>query len=193
MAHDDEAGGTVSAAGPEPGARPEDEPGAGVMVAFGRQLRLLRMRTGLDRTEFGNRVGYAAQSVASFEQGRRIPQPGFIDQADPVLDAGGLLLALKEECSCSSLRNHPVAGSHTTRVPALRREAAGRAMKTINAGAAQELSWFKSSYSGAEGGECLEVASMPTRVLVRDAKQVQGPIVALSPEAWAAFVRRPAG
>ncbi|MFH8364088.1 helix-turn-helix domain-containing protein [Streptomyces anulatus] len=97
MAEDDEAGGTGSVAGPEPGGRPEDEPGSGVMVAFGRQLKLLRLRAGLDRTEFGNRVGYAAQSVASFEQGRRIPQPGFIDQADPVLDAGGLLLALKEE------------------------------------------------------------------------------------------------
>ncbi|MEU4174041.1 DUF397 domain-containing protein [Streptomyces sp. NPDC026589] len=64
-------------------------------------------------------------------------------------------------------------------------------MKTMDAGAAQELTWFKSSYSGAEGGECLEVASMPTRVLVRDSKLVQGPIVALGPEAWAAFVRRP--
>ncbi|MBM7055405.1 helix-turn-helix domain-containing protein [Streptomyces durocortorensis] len=95
-ARDDEAG-SGSAVGPEAGGRPEDEPGSGVMVAFGRQLKLLRLRAGLDRTEFGNRVGYAAQSVASFEQGRRIPQPGFIDQADPVLDAGGLLLALKEE------------------------------------------------------------------------------------------------
>ncbi len=75
----------------------DDEAGSGMMVARVRQLKLLRLRAGLDRTEFGNRVGYAAQSVASFEQGRRIPQPGFIDQADPVLDAGGLLLALKEE------------------------------------------------------------------------------------------------
>ncbi|MGW6717463.1 helix-turn-helix domain-containing protein [Streptomyces sp. NPDC054995] len=97
MAQDDEAGSSGGGAGPEPGGRPEDEPGSGVMVAFGRQLKLLRLRAGLDRTEFGNRVGYAAQSVASFEQGRRIPQPGFIDQADPVLDAGGMLLALKEE------------------------------------------------------------------------------------------------
>ncbi|UPT45783.1 MULTISPECIES: DUF397 domain-containing protein [Streptomyces] len=64
-------------------------------------------------------------------------------------------------------------------------------MKTMDAGVAQELTWFKSSYSGAEGGECLEVASLPTQVLVRDSKLVQGPIVALSPEAWAAFVRRP--
>ncbi|MFE5664166.1 helix-turn-helix domain-containing protein [Streptomyces niveus] len=77
--------------------RPDDEPGSGVVVAFGRQLKLLRGRAGLDRTEFGKRVGYAAQSVASFEQGRRIPQPRFIDRADDVLDAGGVLKALKEE------------------------------------------------------------------------------------------------
>ncbi|MFB7558212.1 helix-turn-helix domain-containing protein [Streptomyces brevispora] len=82
---------------PEVGKRPEGEPGSGVMTAFGRQLKLLRLRAGLDRTEFGKRVGYAAQSIASFEQGRRIPQPAFIDKADVVLDAGGLLLALKEE------------------------------------------------------------------------------------------------
>lgn len=79
------------------GQRPDDEPGSGVVVAFGRQLKLLRARAGLDRTEFGKRVGYAAQSVASFEQGRRIPQPRFIDRADDVLDAGGVLKALKEE------------------------------------------------------------------------------------------------
>lgn len=73
----------------EAGKRPEGEPGSGVMIAFGRQLKLLRLRAGLDRTEFGKRVGYAAQSIASFEQGRRIPQPAFIDKADVVLDAGG--------------------------------------------------------------------------------------------------------
>ncbi|MFF2407634.1 helix-turn-helix domain-containing protein [Streptomyces sp. NPDC058092] len=92
---DVESGSGVS--GAETGKRPEGEPGSGVMTAFGRQLKLLRLRAGLDRTEFGKRVGYAAQSVASFEQGRRIPQPAFIDKADAVLEAGGLLLALKEE------------------------------------------------------------------------------------------------
>lgn len=79
------------------GTRPEDEPGAGVVTAFGRQLKLLRIRAGLERPEFGERVGYAGQSVASFEQGRRIPPPRFIDRADEVLDAGGVLKALKEE------------------------------------------------------------------------------------------------
>ncbi|MEV7302054.1 helix-turn-helix domain-containing protein [Streptomyces clavifer] len=82
-------------------AQPEGKAENGVAVAFGRQLKLLRMRAGLDRVEFGKRVGYAAQSVASFEQGRRIPQPEFIDKADRVLDAGGLLVALKEELARS--------------------------------------------------------------------------------------------
>lgn len=78
-------------------ARPDDESGRGVVVAFGRQLKLLRIRAGLDRAEFGARMGYAAQSIASFEQGRRIPSGEFIDRADEVLDAGGMLKALKEE------------------------------------------------------------------------------------------------
>ncbi|MFF9858442.1 helix-turn-helix domain-containing protein [Streptomyces tendae] len=77
--------------------RPEDEPGTGVVTAFGRQLKLLRVRAGLERAEFGKRVGYSADTIASYEQGRRVPQPRFIDQADEVLGAGGLLLALKEE------------------------------------------------------------------------------------------------
>ncbi|MFG2940125.1 helix-turn-helix domain-containing protein [Streptomyces sp. NPDC048282] len=79
------------------GPRPEDEPGSGVVTAFGRQLKLLRVRAGLERPEFGALVGYAGQSIASFEQGRRIPPPKFIDRADEVLDAGGVLKALKEE------------------------------------------------------------------------------------------------
>ncbi|GAB2442902.1 helix-turn-helix domain-containing protein [Streptomyces incanus] len=77
--------------------RPGDEPGAGVVTAFGRQLKLLRIRAGLERPEFGKRMGYSPETVASFEQGRRIPQAGFIEKADEVLGAGGLLTALKEE------------------------------------------------------------------------------------------------
>jgi transcriptional regulator with XRE-family HTH domain len=67
------------------------------VAAFGRQLKLLRVRAGLDRAEFGKLTGYAAQSIASFEQGRRIPPPKFVDRADEVLEAGGVLRALKEE------------------------------------------------------------------------------------------------
>lgn len=78
-------------------ARADDETGTGVVVAFGRQLKLLRTKAGIDRAEFGSHMGYAAQSIASFEQGRRIPLGGFIDRADEVLHAGGVLKALKDE------------------------------------------------------------------------------------------------
>ncbi|WP_155057519.1 helix-turn-helix domain-containing protein [Streptomyces blattellae] len=61
----------------EAGQRPEDEPGTGVVAAFGRQLKLLRVRAGLDRAAFGKLMGYAAEPIASIEQGRRIPQPKF--------------------------------------------------------------------------------------------------------------------
>ena len=73
------------------------EQGAGLITAFGRQLKLLRVRAGLERPELGKRLGYSAETIASLEQGRRIPQPRFIEQADEVLGAGGLLVALKEE------------------------------------------------------------------------------------------------
>lgn len=79
------------------GDRPDDEGGTGVVTAFGRQLKLLRTRAGLDRSEFGGSTGYAAPTIAAFEQGRRIPPARFIDRADEVLDAGGVLRALREE------------------------------------------------------------------------------------------------
>ncbi|OQD57418.1 transcriptional regulator [Streptomyces phaeoluteigriseus] len=87
----------MTARGEEAAQRPEDEAGTGVVTAFGRQLKLLRVQAGLERAEFGRRVGYSADTVASIEQGRRIPQARFIEQADEVLGAGGLLLALREE------------------------------------------------------------------------------------------------
>ncbi|MFD6326042.1 DUF397 domain-containing protein [Streptomyces sp. NPDC058442] len=50
------------------------------------------------------------------------------------------------------------------------------------------LAWFKSSYSGTEGGECVEVAAATAVVHVRDSKAVSGPIVTVSRDAWAEFV-----
>lgn len=78
-------------------AEGEYEFGAGILHVFGRQLKLCRERAGLDRAELGARTGYSASTIASFEQGRRIPPPKFIDRADEVLDAGGVLMAGKEE------------------------------------------------------------------------------------------------
>ncbi|MFJ2577509.1 DUF397 domain-containing protein [Kitasatospora aureofaciens] len=51
-----------------------------------------------------------------------------------------------------------------------------------------ELAWFKSSYSGNEGGECVEIAETPGVVHVRDSKDKGGPPLAFEPAAWQAFV-----
>ncbi|MFJ4061668.1 DUF397 domain-containing protein [Streptomyces albogriseolus] len=48
--------------------------------------------------------------------------------------------------------------------------------------------WFKSSYSGAEGGDCVEVATAAAMVHVRDSKAEAGPILTVSREAWAGFI-----
>ncbi|WP_411091582.1 DUF397 domain-containing protein [Streptomyces sp. 049-1] len=51
-----------------------------------------------------------------------------------------------------------------------------------------ELAWFKSSYSGSQGDDCVEVATCPAAVHVRDTKDRRGPRLALSPAAWRDFV-----
>ncbi|GAB2799799.1 DUF397 domain-containing protein [Streptomyces chlorus] len=54
--------------------------------------------------------------------------------------------------------------------------------------AATELVWFKSTYSSGEGGDCVEVATCPHTVHVRDSKDTNRPGLAASSDAWAAFV-----
>ena len=49
--------------------------------------------------------------------------------------------------------------------------------------------WHKSTYSGGDGGDCLEVADgVPDIVPVRDSKVPGGPAVLFRAGAWAAFV-----
>ncbi|MFI9599594.1 DUF397 domain-containing protein [Streptomyces sp. NPDC052043] len=50
------------------------------------------------------------------------------------------------------------------------------------------LKWFKSSYSTDDGPACVEVASAPGTVHVRDSKNVNGPSIVFGPQEWAAFV-----
>ncbi|MFI0988889.1 DUF397 domain-containing protein [Streptomyces exfoliatus] len=52
----------------------------------------------------------------------------------------------------------------------------------------ESLAWFKSSHSGAEGGDCIEVATGDGAVHVRDSKDVARPALRVSPQAWAGFV-----
>ncbi|MGY3203876.1 DUF397 domain-containing protein [Streptomyces sp. TE5632] len=48
--------------------------------------------------------------------------------------------------------------------------------------------WFKSSYSSSEGASCVEIATEPGTVHVRDSKDVEGGRLAFAPAAWADFV-----
>ncbi|MFI2080294.1 DUF397 domain-containing protein [Streptomyces rubiginosohelvolus] len=50
------------------------------------------------------------------------------------------------------------------------------------------IDWRTSSYSSESGGDCVEVAACPHSVHVRDSKVSDGPVFAVAPDAWSAFV-----
>ncbi|CAL9640963.1 hypothetical protein SUDANB176_06346 [Streptomyces sp. enrichment culture] len=52
-----------------------------------------------------------------------------------------------------------------------------------------ELAWFKSSYSGSSGDDCVEVAVTEQAIHVRDSKDVARPHFAVNRDGWARFVR----
>ncbi|MDB1089936.1 helix-turn-helix transcriptional regulator [Streptomyces sp. ACA25] len=77
---------------------PEDSEGAEpVLRAVGKQIKVLREQTGLTQLEFGRRIGYGVDQVSSVERGRRAPKPQFIDAAERVLGARGVLKVVKED------------------------------------------------------------------------------------------------
>jgi len=49
--------------------------------------------------------------------------------------------------------------------------------------------WRRSSYSNANGGNCLEVADGLTVVPVRDSKNPGGPVLTVPAASWDVFVR----
>ena len=55
-----------------------------------------------------------------------------------------------------------------------------------------DVTWRKSSYSGGNGGNCIEVGTEADagHVLVRDTQDRQGAVLAFSPEAWQRFANR---
>ncbi|MFD6193800.1 helix-turn-helix domain-containing protein [Streptomyces sp. NPDC060275] len=83
----------------EPGweVDPDDEWGVAVITTVGRQLRLRREAVGMRAGEFGAAVGYGEDLVYKVEGGKRIPRQEYLDRADEVLSAGGLLSAAWED------------------------------------------------------------------------------------------------
>lgn len=54
---------------------------------------------------------------------------------------------------------------------------------------ASNLRWTRSSYSGGNGGECVEVALAGGSVHVRDSKDREGARLTVGREQWTEFVR----
>jgi hypothetical protein len=53
-----------------------------------------------------------------------------------------------------------------------------------------DIRWRKSTYSGGNGGECVEIgmqSSQPGPVVVRDTKDRSGPVLRFGPAAWRRF------
>ncbi|MBT2415711.1 DUF397 domain-containing protein [Streptomyces sp. ISL-12] len=50
-----------------------------------------------------------------------------------------------------------------------------------------ELTWYKSSYSGGDGDNCVEVAARPEVIHIRDSKDTSLRPLVVTPAAWAAF------
>jgi hypothetical protein len=49
------------------------------------------------------------------------------------------------------------------------------------------VAWRKSSYSGDNGGDCIEVGTPGPAVAVRDSKHPDGPKLAFAAATWKAF------
>ncbi|MGW2677407.1 helix-turn-helix domain-containing protein [Streptomyces sp. NPDC001436] len=58
---------------------------------FGQTVKAFRKHAGLTQEQLRTQLGYSVQYVASVEQGRRHPSPGFIECAEQVLNAFGVI------------------------------------------------------------------------------------------------------
>jgi hypothetical protein len=51
------------------------------------------------------------------------------------------------------------------------------------------VAWRKSSHSGSNGGDCVEVAAfLGEKVAIRDSKNPTGPVLTFSTSDWTAFL-----
>lgn len=84
--------GAADSGGSEP--EPSDS-----LRTFGAVVQALREYHGLSRGEFAPLVRFSKHTVASIEQGRRMPDPVFVERAEPVLgNTGALRKAAQHLC-----------------------------------------------------------------------------------------------
>lgn len=88
----DIAGGTGGMTGGATGGGGEPE-ATDSLKAFGEVVKAFRKRAGLTQEQFAPLVRYSVPIIASIEQGRRFPPSAFLNRAEEVLDAFGVIRA----------------------------------------------------------------------------------------------------
>ncbi|KOU20199.1 DNA-binding protein [Streptomyces sp. WM6372] len=78
---------------------PEDEQGAAVVAALGRQMRARREAMGLRVADLAAEITYGEALIYKVEGGKRIAKPEYLDKLDDALRAGGLVRAMAEDLS----------------------------------------------------------------------------------------------
>ncbi|MFF3729800.1 Scr1 family TA system antitoxin-like transcriptional regulator [Streptomyces sp. NPDC002476] len=90
MAYENTDGCTEAAAGGGTGTGAEPE-ASDSLRTFGAFVQALREHAGLSREEFGRAVRFSKHTVASIEQGRRMPDDDFVERAEAALGNTGAL------------------------------------------------------------------------------------------------------
>lgn len=76
---------------------------------LGAQIRTLREKNGVSRTELGGRTNFSGSAIGAFERGDRTIDPGMVAKLDELLAANGVLKAvvpyLEEERHSPQYRN----------------------------------------------------------------------------------------
>ncbi|MDK0520125.1 helix-turn-helix transcriptional regulator [Streptomyces sp. ML-6] len=78
--------------------RPAESDGtAHLFRALGKQIKVLRERAGMSQRELGLATHCGEDLISAMERAVRTPQPDFLERADDVLEAGGVLRAATGE------------------------------------------------------------------------------------------------
>ncbi|MFF7458075.1 Scr1 family TA system antitoxin-like transcriptional regulator [Kitasatospora sp. NPDC008115] len=78
--------------------------------AVGKIIKILRERAGLTQREMAERLGYSEDLIGAIERGRRTPRVEFLNAADELLGAGGMLKAIADDVMKAKIRvstRHP--------------------------------------------------------------------------------------
>ncbi|MFE2555103.1 helix-turn-helix domain-containing protein [Streptomyces sp. NPDC059352] len=91
--------------------RPSEVDGtAHLFRALGKIIKVLRKNAGLSQTELAEITHCSEDLISAIERGVRTPQPDFLIRADPVLNAGGVLIAAVDDLRDAQARarvRHP--------------------------------------------------------------------------------------